>query len=223
MQLHSPAKLAKSRAVSTIWPGAYSQPLSDSIVGRIEQIIADQRGVGENGRIARRRTEQVIEIEGTAAANQLREQILQSGGIKKFGVIPELIGRIERSQMIKIGVGVVGRPSRDVQKMLLPRNGLKERILRCARFVELAKEYRSFAVDGSELAGEGDRSSPIGPGGERRLGKVERRLLEIALGIAREKPFGPRCAGSAGKIQCRLVLPYERNLVRRRATHHTNP
>jgi hypothetical protein len=89
--------------------------------------------------------------------------------------------------MIKIGVGVVGRPPRDVQKMLLPRDGLKERILRCARFVELAKEDGTFAVDGSELAGEGDRSSPIGPGGERRLGKVERRLLEIALGIAREK------------------------------------
>src|SRR6476646_4658471 len=111
--------------------------------------------------------------------------------------------------MIKIGVGVVGRPPRDVQKMLLPRDGLKKRKLRCGLFVELAEEYGSFAVDGCELLRDGDRSSPIGPGGERRLGKVQRRLLEIALGIAREKPFGPGCAGNAGKIQCGLVLPYE--------------
>ena len=59
--------------------------------------------------------------------------------------------------------------------MFLPRNGLKERILRCARFVELAKEYRSFAANGSELAREADRGSPIRPGGERRrLGKTVR-------------------------------------------------
>jgi hypothetical protein len=101
--------------------------------------------------------------------------------------------------MIKIDVGVVGRPAGNVEKMLLPRNGLKERKLRCGLFVELADVYGSFALNGCELVCEGDRSPPIRPGGERLLGKVQRRVLEIALGIARKNRSDPGAPGAPEK------------------------
>jgi hypothetical protein len=110
--------------------------------------------------------------------------------------------------MIKIDVGVVGRPAGNVEKMLLPRKGLKERRLRCGAWVELAKEYGSFAVNGCELARGGDRSSPIRSGGERLLGKVQRRVLEIALGVARKKIARTRVRRERRKntVRARIAL-----------------